>query len=280
MLIQPFTHNSIFGVNKTLNWTGVATSQHFWIKPKGCLMHYFFVIGAGGGGRQGSTTSGGGGGGAGGYVKEFIADAFIPEALRLQVGIGGVPGSAGSGSSILNIEGVNLVSTSGGNSGTASTTGGTSGSGSGTTWTGNGIFVSGSGGAGGSGGAADSGGNSPPTSAFLSGGAGGAGSGSANKGGVCMIPFNFLGDDSVNPLRNYAYGGDQLNGILPSQGITIYEPFFFSTGGSGGGGATAGLGQIGADGGIGSGGGGGSSGSTAGAVGGTGGNGIILVWSV
>jgi len=63
-----------------------------WIKPRGASMVRFLLIGAGGAGANGTSTAGGGGGGSGAITSWIGPAIFIPDSLRINVGIGGTAG--------------------------------------------------------------------------------------------------------------------------------------------------------------------------------------------
>ena len=243
-----------------------------WIKPRGASMVRFMLIGAGGAGGSGSSTIGGGGGGSGAVTSWIGPAIFIPDELRITIGLGGTPGVNGTASSVIyqakDGTGYTLLTADGGVSGlSASTAGGTGG----VAMTNNpfgasGILTSTSGQDGTSGSTTGAGVNqTASTTTFLSGGAGGAG-GAANTGG------------SVTP--NYGYtalpattaGGT----VVGANGYFITQPVLVGCGGAGGTTNTTGTGSTGGRGGIGCGGGG--SGEDA-LAGGRGGDGAVFIWA-
>ena len=82
---------------------------------------------------------------------------------------------------------------------------------------------------------------------------------------------------SVNSIWSSNIAGGTIGGGAGGQGITLFEPTFFSLPGAGGGANDSGVGGKGGDGGIGCGGGGGGAGSVSGGAGGKGGDGLIII---
>jgi hypothetical protein len=84
--------------------TQTATSGwQTWNKPKGISMVYMIAIGGGGGGGGGfgnttGTTRGGGGGGAcSGFATLMMPAIFLPDSLKIMVGMGGQGGAGSTG---------------------------------------------------------------------------------------------------------------------------------------------------------------------------------------
>ena len=102
-----------------------------WVKPRGASMVRFMLIGAGGGGGNGSSSVGGGGGGSGGVTSWIGPAIFIPDVLRVTIGVGGTSGLPGTESQIIyqakDGSGYALLTANGGGSGGATTTAGTGG---------------------------------------------------------------------------------------------------------------------------------------------------------
>ena len=115
------------------NSTG-STSWQIWQKPNNSKFVYFYVLGGGGGGGAGftavSNTGGGGGGGGSSAISNGLFSAcMLPDILYVQVGSGGVGGTANGagGSGEISYVSVYSGSTSGGTlmaSGTVAPTGG------------------------------------------------------------------------------------------------------------------------------------------------------------
>lgn len=237
-----------------------------WIKPRGASMVRMLLIGAGGGGRVGSAAGGGGGSGA---VTNWIGPAiFIPDELRISIGIGGVSATNGTATTVVwqgptASAGYTLLTANGGNASTGSVaTGGTGGTASSANnfFGASGIFRSVAGQNGASRGASIT----ASTTTFLSGGAGG-GISTANGG-------------DVNTKYGYtkATGGDGLTGGAGGNGYFITQPILLGVGGAGGGDGV--IGGNGGKGGIGCGGGGGGANNGT-SIGGAGGDGAVFIWS-
>jgi hypothetical protein len=247
------------------------------------------------------TTGGGGGGGTPGGILQFIQPAYlVPDTLYITVGVGGTGGAAGTaggfggfatgiwwnpmGSIANSISRAWYAYTNGDMTGTQSGRAGTGASG-------------------GAGGAAVSlstttaqsgiigfGNYSQPTA--LSGFAGtlvagtnatfagrpngGAGGGGVTSG-VAAAGGNVLGPTtSGQSIWSRNLSGGAATGVAGEDGITLFNPTFFSLPGAGGGANASGTGGAGGKGGIGCGGGGGGAGTTGGA-GGDGGDGLVIL---
>lgn len=292
---------------------------HKWIKPRGVTMCMMICIGGGGGGGGGTTGAsttarGGGGGGACSSVAKMITPAmFLPDALLVQVAIGGKGAAAGgigtSGSKSFISYGVGLTAlstipnvilqsdnqaASGGAAGT-NATGGAGGSaptistaalqGAATSW-GEPAFIVGL--VGGVGGAQTGAVGTTVTAGWnlicTIPGAGGAGvntvsTGFAGGGITIQAAFDFS-DGAISPAASIIAGGAAGSASAAGNGnagIQLWKPFYMS-GGSGGGSSDGSTGGSGGNGGIGCGGGGGGGGTTGG-TGGNGGDGAIIIIS-
>jgi len=242
-----------------------------WIKPRGASMVRMMLIGAGGGGSNGTSAQGGGGGGSGAVTSWIGPAMFIPDTLRITVGVGGTHGVDATASSVIYQAkdgiGYTLLTADGGVSGNTSTTAGGAG---GAAMTNNafgasGIFTStagqtaANGSAGGPGSSVTASGTT-----FLSGGAGG--SGAVTSAGGLVTP-------------NYGYTAlpaATAGGIVKgADGYFITQPILVGCGGAGGSTNEA-TGTGGGRGGIGCGGGG--SGEDA-LAGGRGGDGAVFIWA-
>jgi hypothetical protein len=286
----------------SLPWRGLYT----WNKPKGINFVYGLLIGGGSGGGGGfsmgaGTTGGGGGGGTPGAVMQFIQPAYlVPDTLLVSVSRGGTGGAAGTsggypnlvsglwyplvGQSTANISRIYYALPNSNQSGTQS---GRTGTGA-------------AGGAGGGAASLSTTTNQPGiigfsnyslpaalagfagtlvagTNATFSGRpAGGAGGGGVTSG-VAGAGGNVLGPTtSEQSIWNRNLSGGANDGSAGENGITLFEPTFFSLPGAGGGANASGTGGAGGKGGIGCGGGGGGAGVTGGA-GGDGGNGLVML---
>lgn len=231
-----------------------------WAKPRGVSMVRMLIIGAGGGGRPGTTGVGGQGGGSG-VATTWIGPAmFIPDILRISVGVGGASNSSGGTTQVQYVTGsgiaYTLLSASGG---TAS--GGTAGSNN--FFGASGIFGT----VAGQNGFAAGLSSTLSTTTFLSAGAGGAVT-TTNPGALVVAHYGY---PSVA-------GGTTLGGT-GGDGYFMTSPFIHGFGGAGGGGNVAGTGGVGGKGGVGCGGGGGGRGTTAGGAGGVGGGGAAFIWA-
>lgn len=242
-----------------------------WVKPRGASMVRMMLIGAGGGGGNGNSTQGGGGGGSGAVTSWIGPAIFIPDILRITVGVGGTSGVNATASSVIyqakDGTGYTLLTADGGVSGTTAVTGGAAGPAMTNNYFGaSGIFTSVAGQAGSNGSAAGAGVNqAESTTTFLSGGAGGSGA-AANTGG------------SVTPNYGYtALPATTIGGLVKgADGYFITQPILVGCGGAGGTTSTV-VGSVGGRGGIGCGGGG--AGEDAVAGGGRGGDGAVFIWA-
>ena len=293
--------------NNTSNtqvFTNAGTWQT-WIKPRGAKIVNILCVGAGGGGGGGGgggvTGQGGGGGGAcGGQTKLTLQANILPDILYIQTGIGGAGGAASTTGSTGDFSYVTLspdtssftnivcISSStragGGLSGSAG--GGLGGTAPTASGTANAIFltlctfISNAGIAGADGRTVSPSNNITPF-IFITPGAGGAGSatsGTPVNGGDINAVAPYLpvikGGVGTNVLN--AIGGDGANGII------LYKPFLYMTGGAGGGNSknasgTTNTGGKGGDGAYGCGGAGGGSGQNFGGNGGKGGDGLVII---
>ena len=245
-------------------------STRDWIKPRGASMVRFMLIGAGGGGGVGSSSQGGGGGGSGAVTSWIGPAIFIPDVLRVSIGLGGTSGVNATASSVIyqakDGTGYTLLTANGGTSGTTATGGGNGATVFANNFFGaSGIFTSIAGQAGTAGNTTGAGTNQAASATtFLSGGAGGAGA-SGSTGG------------SVTP--NYGYtalptttAGGTVEG---ANGYFITQPILLGVGGAGGTTSTT-VGTTGGRGGIGCGGGGAGEDAT---TAGRGGDGAVFIWA-
>ena len=239
-----------------------------WVKPRGASMVRMLLIGAGGPGSYNAATGAGSGGGSG-AVTQWIGPAiFIPDVLRVSVGIGGgggnsvVPsGTAGTASTIVyqakDGTGYTLLSANGGSNVTAATASANNYFGAA------GIFKSVAGQAGVTGASSIT----ASTTTFLSGGGGGRNA--AIVGGDVACNYGY-------PTISGAAGSVGNNG---NNGFFITQPIMLGAGGSGGGYNSSGSGGTGGKGGIGCGGGGGGGPAGSPGRGGDGGDGAVFIWS-
>jgi hypothetical protein len=283
----------------------IFRSMQMWNKPKGINFIYGLLIGAGSGGGGGfsfgvGTAGGGGGGGTPGAILQFLQPAYlVPDTLYVTVAKGGLGGTAGNTGGFPNVTGLfygnmgnqaaasrtyyafpnnaqaslqsgrNGTSTAGGNGGTVIAA-------TGTTLmpgiVGFSNFIQPTPLTGFNGGFASAGTNATYVGR-VAGGAGGGGVSSsiAYAGGNVIAPST-----SANSIWNQNLSGGANTGVSGSNGVTLFNPTFFSLPGAGGGGILSGTGGRGGDGGIGCGGGGGGAGTTGGA-GGNGGDGFIML---
>lgn len=241
-----------------------------WVKPRGASMVRMMLIGAGGGGGNGSTSVGGGGGGSGAVTSWIGPAMFIPDTLRITVGVGGTSGVNATASSVVyqakDGTGYTLLTANGGASGITFATAGAGGAAMTNNYFGaSGIFTSIAGQNGTDGASSGAGVNqTASTTTFLSGGAGGSG-GAANTGGSVTPNYGYT------PLPATTAGGT----IAGADGYFITQPILVGCGGAGGSTSTA-IGSAGGRGGIGCGGGG--SGEDA-LSGGRGGDGAVFIWA-
>jgi hypothetical protein len=248
-------------------------STRDWIKPRGASMVRMVLIGAGGGGANGGYHYGGGSG----AITKWIGPAiFIPDELRIIIGLGGA-GAAGTSSSLSGTDGTAtsiIYQTKDGTGYTLLTAnaggGGNVSGGIAATAFSNNYFVA-SGIYSSIAGQASTNGITASTTTFLSAGAGGA-TGGSNAGGNVGCNYGYAtipgGTGGLSPTN----GGD---------GFFITQPIMLGVGGAGGGGSNTALnGGNGGNGGIGCGGGGGGIKSTlAHGAGGRGGDGAVFIWS-
>jgi hypothetical protein len=295
-----FTADNVLATSNP--WRGLAT----WNKPKGINFVYGLLIGGGSGGGGGfsmgaGTTGGGGGGGTPGAVMQFLQPAYlVPDTLSVSVSRGGTGGAAGTsggfpnlvsglwyplvGQTTLNISRIyyalpssNLSGVQSGRTGTGAA-GGNGGTAATLSTTSNqpgiigfsnyflpaalagfaGTLVAGT---------------NATFSGRPAGGAGGGGvtSGTAYAGGNVLAPTT-----SEQSIWNRNLSGGANDGSAGENGITLFEPTFFSLPGAGGGANASGTGGAGGKGGIGCGGGGGGAGTTGGR-GGDGGDGLVML---
>lgn len=254
-------------------YSGGTTSS--WVKPRGASMVRIMLIGAGGGGGNGSSTVGGGGGGSGAVTSWIGPAMFIPDVLRITVGVGGTSGTNATASSVIyqakDGTGYTLLTGNGGASGTTTTTGGAGGTAmTDSAFSTSGILYSTAGEPGSSGNASGSGSNqSASTGTFLSGGAGAAGS-AVGTGGSVTPNYSY-------PALPQTPAGGTVDGV---DGYFFEQPILVGCGGAGGSSNAAGTGSGGGKGGLGCGGGG--AGEDAAGVpkfGGRGGNGAVFIWA-
>jgi len=238
-----------------------------WVKPRGASMVRFMLIGAGGGGNNATSTTGGGGGGSGAITSWIGPAIFIPDVLRITVGLGTAAGGTGTASTVIyqakDGTGYTLLTANGGVGGGTTSTGPGGAASSNNYFGAAGIFTS-------TAGQTSSAGTSSGTptavpassTTFLSAGSGGAGSSAI---GAIVTP-NYGYPASVATPAGANRGQD---------GFFMAQPILVGRGGSGGSTTTT-AGGGGGNGGIGCGGGG--SGED-GAAGGRGGDGAVFVWS-
>ena len=281
-------------------------SMQRWEKPKGINFVYAMLINAGTGGGGGysfgvGTAGGGGGGGAPGNVIQFIQPAYLmPDVLYMTVargGAGGAAATAGGYPSLstgmwYSVAGSTAAATrmyyafpsttpagttsgragtvgAGGNGGQVYTTSGTSQQ---PGIMGFGNFAQTAVLTGFAGGFAAAGTNTTFVGRPTGGAGGGGVSGSIGyNGGNVIAPTT-----SVNSIWSRNLSGGVNTGVNGEDGITLFEPTFFSLPGAGGGANASGVGGNGGNGGIGCGGGGGGAGTTGGR-GGNGGDGLIIL---
>jgi hypothetical protein len=242
-----------------------------WVKPRGASMVRFMLIGAGGGGGDGSTTVGNGGGGSGSITSWIGPAIFVPDVLRVIVGLGGYNEATGNGTTSAvryqakDSNGYILLSADGGIGSSGTTTGGAGGAAmTATAFTASGIFSSTAGQAGAAGSSTGAGINqTASTTTFLSGGAGGAGA-AASTGGSVTPNYGY----TVLPATTA--GGT----VAGANGYFITQPILLGVGGAGGTTNTT-VGTAGGKGGIGCGGGGGGEDG----VRSRGGDGAVFIWA-
>jgi len=280
---------------------GINNAWQIWNKPRKCNYVWIMCIGGGGGGAGGPTTTGGtvaATGGASGAVSRALYSAQqLPDALYIQVGLGGEGGnpnsngSAGQRSWVAlqpTIIAQNIVQGSGigGGAGGGLTNGGGS-AGESAIGQATGIFLTLANFIGTAGVGNGVQGNAQPTNItpFSSQIVTQGGQGGGSTAGFALIGSgSSILSSSITPLIQggaiaTAAGSSGGNG---ADGFTSWKPFC-STGGAGGGAAVSGSGGIGGIGGIGSGGGAGAAGNSAlgytGGRGGKGGDGLVIIIS-
>jgi hypothetical protein len=293
--------------------SGAILSPQLWVKPRGAVMCYMLSIGAGGGGGGGFSAAstnargGGAGGAAGAMATLFLPALFLPESLKILVGLGGSGGTAGNAgsagtASIISVGGGITAINSGQNiimsvgAGGAGAQGAAANGGAQTTAPGTpsitmpyiGHIISNrQPGAIGAAGGAQTGAVGASLSsiwqaACVTGGGGGAGVNSVGTGfaGGSVTLGSAIDTPEYSIATTLAAGGTAggAGAAGPGDpGKNIYKYLWFS-GGGGGGSADGGVGGKGGDGAIGSGGGGGGGGTTGGS-GGRGGDGLIIIFS-
>ena len=278
-----------------------------WNKPAGINFVYGIIIAAGSGGGGGfsmgaGTTGGGGGGGTPGPTIQFIQPAYlVPDKLVVVVGRGGTGGAASAAGGLPNL-GTGIFYQEVGQ--TSANIGSVYYALPALTMTGTNSGRTGTGAAGGAGGSAVS--LNPTTNhpgimgfsnyvqtvtaltgfagtlvagtnaTFVGRPQGGAGGGGVTSG-VAAAGGNVLGPTtSGQSIWSRNLSGGAATGQAGENGITLFEPTFFSLPGAGGGGNASGTGGAGGKGGIGCGGGGGGAGTTGGR-GGDGGDGLVML---
>jgi hypothetical protein len=241
-------------------------SSSTWVKPRGCAQVYMMLIGAGGGGCPGDTANGGSGGGSGAVTVWWGSAQHIPDALNVNIGVGGAATVTGGATTVnyrtASATLVNLLTANGGGSNVAGTVAAVAG---GTATTsgpfGNlGFYTS----TAGQNGAIATGNISASTTTFVSGGGGGSGTAAGFGGSVTgqygyLIPITTAGGTAVG-----------------RPGFFVLQPAIASLGGAGGTTSTT-VGTTGGRGGIGSGGGGGGEDTLT--LAGQGGDGFVLIAS-
>lgn len=275
------------------NTTGGGNAWQTWVKPRGTKTVFIFCLGSGGGGGAGfsgaslTARGGGGGGGSSGQCMGQFQSHMLPDILYIQVGVGGVGGSAGALSyvSVLpliaaaNILAVSTTTNPGTGANGSATAGGAGGSGGGGPTPNNASFallgnvvfqISQNARAGGAHTGAVGGSHTFLQSQVVMGGMGGAGVGTTDNefaGGAVLVAGIMRGID-----------GGTAGGGAGNAGYFIRKPFCMAPG-SGGGSSGTGTGGRGGDGSYGCGGGGGGGGVTGG-LGGRGGDGLVIIVSV
>ena len=281
---------------------GGTTSWQTWTKPINIKFISIFAISGGGGGGSGRfsfaviNAAGGGGGAASGTALGIFPANSLPDTLYIQVGVGGVGGTAGGNATAGSISYVSAqpnttsinVIIAGTNTAPGGGIGGNAGGTAGTapvafSKTGIGLLgacgtiTSTAGWVGATGGQALSG-SSIQVSGITTGGAGGGGN---NSAGVDNVGGNITGIGIVPTITGgvtgvtSSPGADGYSSLLPFISSSVSVPMFF-TGGAGGSSKATGTAGNGGNGGFGSGGGGGGSGNPSGA-GGNGGNGLVII---
>lgn len=245
-------------------------STRDWIKPRGASMMRIMLIGAGGGGGIGGSSQGGGGGGSGAVTSWVGPAIFVPDILRITIGVGGTSGVDATASSVIyqakDGTGYTLLTANGGGSGSTAITSGSGGSAmTNNAFGASGIFTSTSGQDGTAG--STTGVTSSVTASattFLSGGSGGSGGSGQASGGVTPN-YGYTALPTTTP------GGT----VKGADGYFITQPILVGCGGAGGS-TSLSVGTVGGRGGIGCGGGGAGEDATAG---GRGGDGAVFIWT-
>jgi len=241
-----------------------------WVKPRGASMVRMLLIGAGGGGGNGQSTGGGGGGGSGAVTSWIGPAIFIPDVLRITVGVGGASGVNATASSVIyqakDGTGYTLLTANGGGSSSGNPAGTAAAAMTNNAFGASGIFTSIAGQAGTNGVASGAVTNqAASTTTFLSGGAGGCG-GVADTGGRVTPNYGY-------PALPATTAGGTVAG---ANGYFITQPILVGCGGAGGTTNTTGTGSAGGRGGIGCGGGGAGEDGTAQR---RGGDGAVFIWA-
>jgi hypothetical protein len=253
-----------------------------WVKPRNCKHVYITVIGAGSGGWGGGITSVSGSGGGSGAVSNGLFDAsMLPDKLYISVGTGSAGGlgsstatnntSSAAGTSYVSVSpfvggSVCLLTAYGAGTAGATNTAGaaiTNGGSVNTRIQANSILTS----LGTFSSKTGQNGSSTADTTILGTNitcAGGRGSISTTTAGSSIASLDLT--TIVTPTIT---GGAGTTGGKGVDGVWIWKPIMFGTGGAGGGGATSGTAGAGGNGAYGCGGGGGGQA----AAGGTGGNG-------
>jgi hypothetical protein len=302
----------IFTNDTLLGTTGGSVNYGMpqWSKPKGTNFIYGLIIGAGSGGGGGysmgaGTTGGGGGGGTPGGIIQFIQPSYlVPDTLYVTVGVGGAGGAAGNAGGFstnlsgLWYQGYGVLANTTTRTYYAFANSSMSGAQSG----GAGLIAAG--GAGGTAATLSTISNQPGimglsnwlqpsaltgfagtliagTDATFAGRANGGAGGGGVTSGTALAGGNVLGPTTSGQSiwsRNLSGGPNTGTSAQRAgeNGITLFDPTFFSLPGAGGGANASGTGGAGGKGGIGCGGGGGGAGTTGGA-GGDGGDGLVIL---
>jgi hypothetical protein len=266
-----------------------ANDWQTWVKPRGKSLVNIIAISPGGGGGNGfsaaaATARGGGGGGGSGAISRFFNIPLItlPDTLFINVALGGAPGAAASGVTLVSVRPDSTTQNRVASAATAAAAAGGNGSavavgaaGLGATiislaptMASLGTFSSVAGQQGSAGGAVAGGVGTAVTWGNLTlplcGGAGGGGTTSVDFAGAAINAGGWF--PSLAGGLAASRGQDGFYSAVP----------FGACGGSGGGSSNAATGGAGGDGAIGCGGGGGGAGVTGGA-GGKGGHGLVII---
>lgn len=281
-----------------------ATTWQTWQKPRGAKFIQIFCLGGGAGGGSGATSAvgtvtGGAGGNSGGLVRAIFPAALIPDALYIQVGVGGLGNNTGAGG----VGGISYVSVAPAGSiaspqtllvASSTTVGGTGTAGSGAnagpsaapsatttsvcTFLTLGIFVAAAGIQGGSCPVAfpqtGSSVNALGTN-IITGGAGGSGK---TTNTVQYVGGSII---SASVILTSTVDGGAAGTNAGKDGYGVLSNLICGTGGAGGGSQIAGTGGAGGNGWYGCGGGGGGAGSAAPrSRGGDGGDGLVIITTI